>query len=81
MNSTDSHCRRWADVCDGIFDACDTDWRDMTETKLPAMSRFCQAAIAHMRETALGRIINMSSMTVSPNHKLPIARKGENENV
>jgi len=38
----------------GILEASDADWQDMTETKLSAMRRFCQAAIPHNAETPLG---------------------------
>jgi 3-oxoacyl-[acyl-carrier protein] reductase len=44
----------------GILDASDADWQDMTETKLSAMRRFCQAVIPHMRTRHWGRIINIS---------------------
>jgi 3-oxoacyl-[acyl-carrier protein] reductase len=58
----------------GILDASDADWRDMTETKLSAMRRFCQAAVPHMRKRRWGRIINISSIGgVYPNHKLMVS--------
>jgi 3-oxoacyl-[acyl-carrier protein] reductase len=58
----------------GILEASDTDWQDMTETKLSAMRRFCQAAIPHMRKRHWGRIINISSIGgIYPNYKLMVS--------
>jgi 3-oxoacyl-[acyl-carrier protein] reductase len=58
----------------GILDASDADWQEMTETKLSAMRRFCQAVIPHMRKRHWGRIINMSSIGgIYPNYKLMVS--------
>lgn len=58
----------------GILDTSDADWREMTETKLSAMRRFCQAAIPHMRKRHWGRIVNISSIGgIYPNYKLMVS--------
>jgi 3-oxoacyl-[acyl-carrier protein] reductase len=58
----------------GILEASDADWQDMTETKLSAMRRFCQAAIPHMRKRHWGRIVNLSSIGgIYPNYKLMVS--------
>jgi len=46
----------------GLMAAEEDDWRDMTETKLFAMRRFCKCAIPLMRGAGWGRIVNMSSI-------------------
>lgn len=58
----------------GILDSSDADWQDMTETKLSAMRRFCQAAIPYMRKRHWGRIVNMSSIGgIYPNYHLMVS--------
>jgi 3-oxoacyl-[acyl-carrier protein] reductase len=58
----------------GILDSSDADWQDMTETKLSAMRRFCQAAIPYMRKRHWGRIVNLSSIGgIYPNYQLMVS--------
>jgi 3-oxoacyl-[acyl-carrier protein] reductase len=58
----------------GIMEASDSDWQDMTETKLSALRRFCRAVIPHMRKRHWGRIVNISSIGgIYPNYKLMVS--------
>jgi 3-oxoacyl-[acyl-carrier protein] reductase len=58
----------------GLLQATEADWADMTETKLSAMRRFCQAVVPPMRARGWGRIVNISSIGgIYPNPKLLVS--------
>ena len=58
----------------GLLESSESDWTDMTETKLSAMRRFSAAVVPHMRKRKWGRIVNISSIGgIYPNPKLLIS--------
>jgi 3-oxoacyl-[acyl-carrier protein] reductase len=58
----------------GIMAASESEWEEMTATKLSAMRRFCRAVIPHMRQRHWGRIVSISSIGgIHPNYRLMIS--------
>jgi 3-oxoacyl-[acyl-carrier protein] reductase len=58
----------------GIMAASESEWEEMTATKLSAMRRFCRAVIPHMRQRHWGRIVSISSIGgIHPNYRLMVS--------